>query len=70
MLKNINKGPTPAQIEQAFRLVHAAGIKIKVYLIVGCPVEREGTINEGSICVKYGNMIAFLQRADFVRGFI
>jgi len=25
---------------------------------------------QGSICVKYGNMIVFLQRADFVGGFI
>lgn len=46
VLKNINKGQTAAQIEQAFRLVHAAGIKPKAYLIVGCPGETEETINE------------------------
>jgi radical SAM superfamily enzyme YgiQ (UPF0313 family) len=46
VLKNINKSQTVNQIEQAFRLVHAAGIKPRAYLLVGCPGETEKTIDE------------------------
>jgi radical SAM superfamily enzyme YgiQ (UPF0313 family) len=46
VLKNINKGQTVDQIEEAFRMVHAAGIKPRAYLLVGCPGETEETIDE------------------------
>ncbi|KPL23679.1 MAG: hypothetical protein AMJ75_05600 [Phycisphaerae bacterium SM1_79] len=46
VLRNIKKGQTVEQIEQAFRLTHKAGIKPRAYLMVGNPGEDEVTIEE------------------------
>ncbi len=52
VLKNINKGQTVDRIEHTFRLVHAAHIKPRAYLMVGCPGETEETIDETLLLMK------------------
>ena len=52
VLKNINKGQTVDQIEHAFRLAHAADIKPRAYLMVGCPGETTETIDETLLLMK------------------
>lgn len=46
ILKKINKRQTREDIEQAFDLVHEAGILPRAYLMVGCPGEDASTIDE------------------------
>jgi radical SAM superfamily enzyme YgiQ (UPF0313 family) len=52
VLRNIQKGQTVEQIEKAFALVHAAGIKPRAYLLVGSPGETEETIDETIALMK------------------
>lgn len=46
VLKAISKKQTPAQIINAFRLTHQAGIKAFILLMVGNPGETEDSVNE------------------------
>lgn len=46
ILRNIRKGQTVEQIEEAFRLTHQAGIMPRAYLMVGNPGENEKTIQQ------------------------
>lgn len=60
ILENVQKGQTPEQIREAFRLVHEADIKPKAYLMVGNPGEDEQTIDDtiqlmGEIKPYYSN---------------
>lgn len=52
VLRNINKGQTIGQIENAFRLAHAMNIKPRAYLLVGCPGETEETIDNTLALMK------------------
>jgi len=46
ILKAINKKQTVEQIEAVFKMVHAAGIRPRAYLMIGNPGEDEQTIME------------------------
>jgi radical SAM superfamily enzyme YgiQ (UPF0313 family) len=52
ILRNIKKGQNVERIEEAFRLVHEAGIKPRAYLMVGNPGEDETTIRETAELMK------------------
>jgi radical SAM superfamily enzyme YgiQ (UPF0313 family) len=52
ILKTINKKQTAPQIESVFKMVHAAGIKPRAYLMIGNPGEDESTILETAALMK------------------